>query len=957
MSNIQEDTSTQLLRILVQQSGQAADMPPPPSSSIVTVSSLWFLSIMVSLAATTWAVLSLEWCAFLTADVRSEDYEETAEKKQQNYEAIHHWRMHIIVGSIPFFLHISIFLFLAGLWLRLRDVNRQLELIVGTSSLVIALSYVIITLLPIFTKAPFHTSVSEVINVLINEIKYFLRLRHLARPPPIFTWIWRSLAWISRKASLLLRPVNRVLLYLLRLVYRVLHCLLRHVAATLLIPLQWIYGVIILLAYAIWTVPKTLLWAISPVFPPGGGLLRELSRYQTGPSDQSGGVRQRALFRLMNTHLTRPEIKDVLKEWRELRDSRNVEEHLDRVSVRLLFSALSSVLWDRKITTREQPIFEHCTRLLTEEMGRLFQHAKYDAKVLCWNRTAIPDRLREFAHPKPPTLPQPTSKSAYDDYWDEVVRFLWLSPSEERIRTVIERVELHMRSARPALLQRIVRGVHAATLSSLMADKQQSIINFPLPNFSRWEFLDGGLNDDGPNNDVPDNERFNDEDQLVKDRLRLYEEVSAFLKNILTKFYDTTNPDDQHLRSPTIPELVKSLNEQDRVPSNFQSALRLFITTTWRSDPSVFNTDPSVAQILVKSVKDFIAGTTPNTPDRSKGIAIRLHAIAYGPHAPSKSIADLYGDPVKDDSECLSKFIHVTAAVLEAVLAKENPLEVSDQRTVFTTISPSFFTDGIAFNYSLNNPDHRLPYVYSLAIALSHRIEGIVQHSLEVLHLLRAPDEQPRNAVTEKTTNANEGTLVTNVAIERTLDTNTLVVNVVGQTLSRQDRAVMTGAEVQTYLDPMTRALRPLEGIIRNHKAYLWRTRWKAIYLLVDIISVLPRPLTGLEGLQSLIDDTSNAAGSYLDENAPAGRGLTKKDDLTRKWKMESAPRDWRVKREELSCGLEGAVKKLARWKESNKGVYSWREPGKIPYLSLYPQSTLYDPTSRSYWLLERIQR
>ena len=363
MSDLQEDTSTQLLRILVEQStiGQAIDIPPSrPPSSIVTVNSLWFLSIMCNLAATAWAVLSLRWCTFLTAhDVRSEDYEETAERKQRNYEAIKRWKMHLIVASIPVFVHISIFLFLAGLWLRLRDVNRQLELIVGISSLVIVSSYVIVTLLPTFTDAPFHTSVSEVINALVIEIRYLLKLRHFVLRPPVFTWISGSLATMSSKFSPCLFPVYRILLYLpLR------------VAATLLIHLlRWIYRFPNPLAYGLWAVPKKILWAISPVFPSGGDPLKELSRFQAGPSDQSKGVYQRALFRLMNIHLDKSEVQDVLKEWRELRGPGDVKEHLDHTTVRLLVSALSSVLWDGKITRRERPTFDHCTILLADEMG------------------------------------------------------------------------------------------------------------------------------------------------------------------------------------------------------------------------------------------------------------------------------------------------------------------------------------------------------------------------------------------------------------------------------------------------------------------------------------------------------------------------------------------------------------------------------------------------------------
>jgi len=190
MSALEEDTSTQLLRILVEHStaGQAVNIPQPnlPTSAVM-VSSLWFLSIMSGLAATTWAMLSLEWCAFLTEGDQAEDYEEMAEKRQRKFEAIRRWRMHIAVASIPFFLHVSLFLFLVGLWLRLREVNKQLGYIVGIPSLIIGLSYVTVSLLPVFTEAPFHTSVSEMVRPLVNEIRYLLRLRHFAHPPPIIT--------------------------------------------------------------------------------------------------------------------------------------------------------------------------------------------------------------------------------------------------------------------------------------------------------------------------------------------------------------------------------------------------------------------------------------------------------------------------------------------------------------------------------------------------------------------------------------------------------------------------------------------------------------------------------------------------------------------------------------------------------------------------------------------------
>ena len=190
MSYLDENTTTKLLRIIAEQSAANSTIELPSSSpppSILTVSTLWFLSIISSLAATTWSMLCLEWCAFYTDGVPPEDYEEMAEKRQRKYEAVERWRMHLVVAAIPFFLHLSLFLFLAGLWLRLRDVNKQLGLIVGVPSLIIATSYVVVTLLPIFTDAPFSTSASELLQPIFDGIKRIAELGRFIHPPRVFS--------------------------------------------------------------------------------------------------------------------------------------------------------------------------------------------------------------------------------------------------------------------------------------------------------------------------------------------------------------------------------------------------------------------------------------------------------------------------------------------------------------------------------------------------------------------------------------------------------------------------------------------------------------------------------------------------------------------------------------------------------------------------------------------------
>jgi hypothetical protein len=122
MSDLDEDDTAKLLRVIIKQNmitNPTIEIPPPnPPPSILIVNGLWLLSIVSSLAATTWAILSLQWCTFLSDGVQAEDYEEMVEKRQRRFEAVKRWRVHFVVAAIPFFLHLSLFLFLAqvSLW-------------------------------------------------------------------------------------------------------------------------------------------------------------------------------------------------------------------------------------------------------------------------------------------------------------------------------------------------------------------------------------------------------------------------------------------------------------------------------------------------------------------------------------------------------------------------------------------------------------------------------------------------------------------------------------------------------------------------------------------------------------------------------------------------------------------------------------------------------------------------
>ena len=902
MSDLVEDTGTTLLRILVEQSvgNRTVDIPPPgPTSSALTVSTLWFLSIISSLAATTWAILCLEWCTFLTEGGQAEDYEEMAEKRQRRFEAVKRWRMHMVVAFIPFLLHISLFLFLGGLWLRLRDLNRQLGLIVGIPALVIVTSYVVVTLLPIFTEAPFSTAATEMIQPSVDRVKRIYRFVH---PPPIFPQISSSLSKISDNSRRRLNPLS----------YKHLSNLFRITLSTLITSITYIYK----LSGPFVRVTRTALLPILPRFKSGGNPFKELKRLKIGRPTRDAAVQRRALFWLMNTPLTHAEVKEVLEEFR---NSGEVAEPLDRSIVQLLVLSLSSVLADGIISDDEQPIFDHCTRALATEMDRAFGAAEYTPGIMVGN--SVISRELEPYFGLDPFDPQPEDQvDTSNEFWWGIITSLWLSPSAERTKQVVQRLEYtKVTLIEPAVLQSVVRALHATLITFLRSN--QRVLDFPLPEFSLWEFWEDGS---------PDK--------------RLDKELSAFLQSYFTEFYKSLSQSNSGHPS-TVPLLIIDclalLDNPSLQPSlpKIHSALCFFIVVLRRSDPEVFDVGPSVARALVTSAAGY--------SEHEKALTVRLLAIAYGPKhlasrqgTPLENIGNFYHnlrDPVREAPECIRGFLHANAATLETVLATDDQFGAwirrfgPDHRGARHIVSSSSFTNDAIFNFVHDNPRYRLPYLYSLAITLSRGAAGNVPKPLEVLGLLMVPGQDPSD--------------------DRILDTNVLVVAVLKFILPRQSRLRISEPEAKGQPpNQVAQTLGLVQHIIEKAESPR-RLRWKSIYLLADIVTILSQLGIDTEEnkqLKVMIDHATEAVKNYLAKQDPG-------DDC------EPVPSDWEMKKDALEgCELVRVVEDLAARCESNEGVYKWRKgpQGSVPYLALYPQQTPADPTAQApYLFLKKLQR
>jgi len=73
-------------------------------------------------------------------------------------------------------------------------------------------------------------------------------------------------------------------------------------------------------------------------------------------------------------------------------------------------------------------------------MSRTFRDAKHDPRVLVRD-TAIFNGLKECVDVNTSTPLPETPRDSCKDYWNEVVRFLWLPSSKEKIRVIVGQLE------------------------------------------------------------------------------------------------------------------------------------------------------------------------------------------------------------------------------------------------------------------------------------------------------------------------------------------------------------------------------------------------------------------------------------------------------------------------------------------------------------------------------------
>ncbi|KAI0259081.1 hypothetical protein BC834DRAFT_834208 [Gloeopeniophorella convolvens] len=136
-----------------------------PSQSAIWVNALWTMSFVASIVSAFLAILLQQWARRYRRITRPMCSIQRRARTHAFYaEGLERFRFSLAVEAIPTLIHISMFLFLAGLVISLLDVNHSIAYATFAITVSCALLYTAATVLPsVYLNYPYHTPLSPLI--------------------------------------------------------------------------------------------------------------------------------------------------------------------------------------------------------------------------------------------------------------------------------------------------------------------------------------------------------------------------------------------------------------------------------------------------------------------------------------------------------------------------------------------------------------------------------------------------------------------------------------------------------------------------------------------------------------------------------------------------------------------------------------------------------------------------
>ncbi|PBK62935.1 hypothetical protein ARMSODRAFT_558636 [Armillaria solidipes] len=136
-----------------------------PATTDVWVNGLWFGSLFLSLTTALVAVLVKQWLHYYVA-LPSGTPRDRSFTRQFRYAGFQKWRVQVIIGLLPVFMHLALAIFLVGLVIFLHPFRQALSWAICAGTGLVYTMYVVAAILPIlFPQCPYRTPLCDLIYV------------------------------------------------------------------------------------------------------------------------------------------------------------------------------------------------------------------------------------------------------------------------------------------------------------------------------------------------------------------------------------------------------------------------------------------------------------------------------------------------------------------------------------------------------------------------------------------------------------------------------------------------------------------------------------------------------------------------------------------------------------------------------------------------------------------------
>ena len=139
-----------------------ASQPPPPKASIIWVNAMWLISLVLSLTSALIATLLQQWARrYVEMPHRPNDPKDRARVRSFLYFGTKFYKMRFAVQLAPTLLHLSVYLFFAGLVVVFRTINKSVAIAVEVAVGVFGVAYITLSILPCLdVRCPYRTPMS-----------------------------------------------------------------------------------------------------------------------------------------------------------------------------------------------------------------------------------------------------------------------------------------------------------------------------------------------------------------------------------------------------------------------------------------------------------------------------------------------------------------------------------------------------------------------------------------------------------------------------------------------------------------------------------------------------------------------------------------------------------------------------------------------------------------------------